>query len=433
VTVDSGADRFSKHAVERRTREWIAQRCRTEILQLKGRIEQAQPTECFGIFDDNGEPQRLTPRFFKDLLRRLRILRCLDGAAFSSVLDVGAGMDHLAHLVSFRCGAAAYYADFVHLVNLPAGRLHGKLDHAFTVDLGRLPFPDGTFDVVVCSEVLEHLVRPVEALVELLRVTRRLLVMTSLEALVPTRWARWWSHHRVDVRIPHVERNFLVEEEIAALFGPGLRHEPLWVESLLPVNSFAPSDAQTAAYAGVRTRERLIEALAHAAGAAQGKPCMGIVLARGRPGNGLRPTPANDHALAAWLVERAVEVERAELALLRAAGDDPVPLVEPDRRVSSALLERARCPDCAGELEPAGSGARCRRCGIAFDGSYGVPILYPRFAAEPTEEETLRCVCGDDSARRRLTRRLMRRLRRNERRPGAIRRAAWRLASLPAR
>jgi SAM-dependent methyltransferase len=429
--VDGSGDLFSRRGVEDRTREWLAHRSRTEVLRLKARIEQAPPTERFGVFDAEGEPCGVTPRYFKDLLRRLKILRCFDGAEFASFLDVGSGMDHLASLVTARAGVPAYYADFVHVVNLPSGRLHGKLDHAFTVNLCRLPFPDGAFDVVTCSEVLEHLVRPVEAIAELLRITRRLLIVTSLEALAPGRRARWLAHHRVDVRIPHVERNFLRLHEIEALFGPGLRHEPLLDDRALPANSFVAADVQAAAYAGLRTRGALAEALAGAAATTtHGEGCMGIVLAKEQPGATPRRAAADDRTLAAWLVERAAEIERAELGLLRVAGDDPVPMVEHDRPVAAALLARACCPDCGGSLESAGTGARCRQCAALYDGSYGVPVLYPTGPSEPGEDDLLRRLCRDDRPRRRVVRGVLRRLRRNERAPSALKRAAWRVERL---
>jgi len=48
-------------------------------------------------------------------------------------------------------------------------------------------------------------VRPVEALAELLRVARKAVILTSLEARVPSRWQRRWLHYRTDVTLPHVE------------------------------------------------------------------------------------------------------------------------------------------------------------------------------------------------------------------------------------
>jgi uncharacterized protein YbaR (Trm112 family) len=157
---------------------------------------------------------------------------------------------------------------------------------------------------------------------------------------------------------------------------------------------------------------------------------MGIVLAKEHPGVTLRRLPADDRTLAAWLVERAVEVERAELGLLRIAGDDPVPLVDHDRPVAAELLARACCPDCGGSLEPGGTGARCRQCATLYDGSYGVPILLPQRAGEPNEREILQRLCGSDGTRRRVVRRVLRRLRRNERPPSLLKRTAWRAERL---
>src|SRR4029453_10044470 len=104
------------------------------------------------------------------------------------------------------------------------GLAFGRLAHAVTVQLPRLPFRDGAFDAVICSEVFEHLVHPIETIAELLRVARRYGVLTTLEGLSPGRWRRLVAHHRVDVRIPHVERNFLRLHEFAALFGDGMLH-----------------------------------------------------------------------------------------------------------------------------------------------------------------------------------------------------------------
>src|SRR5262249_28054438 len=143
-------------------------------------------------------------------------------------------------LVGRRYGVPAYYSDFVHTMNLPTGGGVGRLDHAVTMNIGRLPFVDGAFDVVLSSEVLEHLVRPLEAIAELLRVGRRYVVLTSLEALSVSRWQRWLSHHRVDSRQPHVERNFFLLPEVHALFGPGTHTENLEDDAALPASAFAP-------------------------------------------------------------------------------------------------------------------------------------------------------------------------------------------------
>src|SRR5262249_25317856 len=146
------------------------------------------------VYDDSGRPQRVSEFHFVRLRRKLKLFRWLDTFEFDSFLDLASGWDHLPYLVRERYGVPAYYSDMVHRMNLPIdGPEFGKLDHAVTLRLPRLPFKDGAFDVVLSTEVLEHLVRPVEALAELLRITRKYLVVTSLEALSPNRSQRFWS------------------------------------------------------------------------------------------------------------------------------------------------------------------------------------------------------------------------------------------------
>ncbi len=64
-------------------------------------------------------------------------------------------------------------ADAVHL----GTRTHPKL-HLREGSIYALPYEDNAFDVVVCTEVLEHLERPEDALKELYRVTSRFCVVT---------------------------------------------------------------------------------------------------------------------------------------------------------------------------------------------------------------------------------------------------------------
>jgi ubiquinone/menaquinone biosynthesis C-methylase UbiE len=47
-----------------------------------------------------------------------------------------------------------------------------------SADVHDLPFPDGSFDLVVCTEVLEHVADPVAAMRELARVSRDRVLVT---------------------------------------------------------------------------------------------------------------------------------------------------------------------------------------------------------------------------------------------------------------
>src|SRR5262249_58982794 len=177
-----------------------------------------QHTEAANVYEADGRPRRMSRYHFQELQRKLKIFRSLDRVDFESFIDIGSGFDVYPQRVRERYGVPAFYADLVHSMNLPFGGAEfGRLDNAVTLNLTSLPFQDGAFDAVLSTEVLEHLVRPVEAIAELVRITRRVLVMTSLEALAVNSWARFLSHWRGDVRVPPLERDFLLREEIEAI------------------------------------------------------------------------------------------------------------------------------------------------------------------------------------------------------------------------
>jgi arylsulfatase A-like enzyme/SAM-dependent methyltransferase len=424
-----GRDGYSLAAVEERTRTWL-QGAAEHLVREAGYI--LDPAR--RIYDADGNPQHLTQYHFQTVLRKLKVFRWLDRFRFESFIDVASGWDHYPHLVEARYGVRALSSDFVHAVNLPHDGTGGKLDRAVTLNASRLPFPDDAFDAVLCSEVIEHLVRPVEVIAELLRITRRYLIVTSLEALSVNRLQRWWSHRRVDVRVPHVERNFLLAHEFEAIFGPDVHHENLFHGAALPVSPFAPDDVQARAYAAIRTAADFEAHLVRALAIADHRPgAMGILLVKRKGDAPIAPArPESDAALARWLVAETAVLEREAGELLVRIRDGRAALVARERPVAAALRERLRCPDCRGTLDAAGTGVRCAACGAAFPGEYGVPILYPTRSPEPDAAEAacLDRLCGADTARRRVVRRVMHRLRRAERPPGALRRALWR--ALPA-
>jgi SAM-dependent methyltransferase len=390
------------------------------------------------VYEDGGAPRRLTKEHFEYLVRMLKILRWLDRLSFESFIDLGAGSGFLPALVRERYGVDSYYADLVHRLNLPGnGERLGRLDHAVTLDLGRLPFRDGAFDVVVSSEVLEHLVHPVDALAEMVRVARRAVVLTSLEALAPDRLRRMLSHFAVDVRRPHVERNFFLIDDFRALLGPDLRYEALLSYDRSPVNPSWPRARIDATFAAIRDRSTLEDALARAAETVpHGPGTMGIVLARTAPGVEVAPPrPESDLTLARWLVNEVASLEYYSFAALCAHGllrvrpelAPPGPTV--DRPVAPALRARLQCPDCLGALSQDAAALRCAGCGASFPTEYGVPNLHPTRTRDDraAREQAVGLLCGDDGARAAAVVRLMERLRRNERPPGALKRAAWRV------
>ena len=408
----------SPAAAEQKTRAWLEQ----VFARCVARSEHRP------VYDAWGQPVGMTALEFGRLHRKLKIFRWLDGLKFESFIDVGSGWEVFPYLVRERYGAAAYYADLVHEFNLPTDAPEfGRLDHAVTLKLSSLPFADAAFDVVLCSEVFEHLVRPIEAVSELLRITRKCLILTTLEGLSRSRLERALLHYGVDVRLPHVERNFLVLSEFVALFGSGLHHESLQHSPSFPADLLVRQQEQDeAAYAALRDVDALVTALVRAAAVGEHGPrSLGILVVKLMPGVGVAPPrPQKDLELARWLVEQAALIERHAGEMLAGAARSDVPR---DHPIGAPLLARLRCPNCGGGLAPEGSGLRCRACGTAFAADHGVPILYPsRADVGPSEEACLRRLCGDDARRRRVVRRVLRRLRRNEPPPRLVRRVIMR-------
>jgi SAM-dependent methyltransferase len=411
-------------AVEARTRAWLESSYRGALAHAAAHHEP--------VWEADGRPRRLTGYAFQEIQRKLKIFRWLDRLRFASVLDVGSGFDVYPNLMRDRYGATACFSDFVHTMNLPyGGAASGKLDRAVTLNAARLPFADGAFDVVLASEVLEHLVHPLEVIAELLRVSRTAVIMTSLEAWSTTRWQRWRSHWLVDVRRAHIERNFFLLPELEAVFGSDWRHENLFYDADLPASAFRPETEQDATYAALRDVEALTDALCRATAVADHRPgSMGILIVKAAAGAAVSPPPpAADRDLVRWLVAQAAAHERFTVALARAleAGEPGLP--DPARPLDPGLCARLRCPDCRAAMELARAAARCTACGAVFRVEYGVPIMYPTRPLDDllNEHETLQRLCGADPARRRIVRRLMHRLRRNQRPAGALRRLSWRV------
>lgn len=412
--------------VEHATQQWLASEMIVGIAAA----------ETKRVFAPDGRPIGMDEDTFRRIARRVKIFRWLDRLSFESFLDVGAGIDVYPYLVRQRYGVETFYSDFVHQTNLPTEPELGKLDHAVTLNAVRLPFRDGAFDVVLASEVLEHLVRPVEVVAELCRVARRYVIVTSLEALSTSRWEQWWSHHRVDVREPHVERNFLLLEELRAIFGRDAVHENLTWEPSMPAHAFAPAAERERAFA--LNDIAALEAALRRTGSEtrHGSGAMGVLIIRVQPGAPPPDPPCTerDAELVHWLVERAAAMEEyVQLVLAvtavfqRRPETRPTDLPTPDRPVAPALLERLACPDCRRPLLGTAGGVRCTGCTTFFPADHGVPILYPRDPDRLDLEEVLDRLCGTDGGQRRIVRRVMSRLRRNEAPPSKLRRTAWRI------
>jgi ubiquinone/menaquinone biosynthesis C-methylase UbiE len=146
----------------------------------------------------------------------------------ASVVALDAGRDEVE-------GVAATFAAMVEVGELAPGSLHANVVQG---DALHLPFPDGTFDRVICSEVLEHLPDDVAAMRELARVLRPGGTMAiTVPRFGPEliNWALSDEYHNVPGGHIRIYRRTVLNERLASTglvvtghhYAHGL-HSPYW-------------------------------------------------------------------------------------------------------------------------------------------------------------------------------------------------------------
>jgi trans-aconitate methyltransferase len=135
-------------------------------------LAQANATNVAADWDD---AHRYTPA---PRHRRRLVLRLLDQLDFHDCLDVGCAQRFLLEGVVERFRVAGFGCDISDAV-IQANREARPDLHFQVLDLTREVWPDERrFDLVVCSEVLEHIPAWPNALANLVRMTRKHLVIT---------------------------------------------------------------------------------------------------------------------------------------------------------------------------------------------------------------------------------------------------------------
>lgn len=111
--------------------------------------------------------RRLLDNFYKSLLATLDDLRA------ETILDVGCGEGFtLIRLKNKGIGGQAEGVDYSPEAIALGNKIHPSLNLR-QGDVYALPYPDNSFDLVICTEVLEHLQYPEKALREIKRVSKR--------------------------------------------------------------------------------------------------------------------------------------------------------------------------------------------------------------------------------------------------------------------
>lgn len=96
----------------------------------------------------------------------------------STFLDVGCAEGYYIQLVSFYGNNVQCIGIDISRMNAKKAKIRNSNADFIACDAEYLPFVEKSFDVVLCSEVLEHILNPVNALSELLRVAKRNLIIS---------------------------------------------------------------------------------------------------------------------------------------------------------------------------------------------------------------------------------------------------------------
>jgi 2-polyprenyl-3-methyl-5-hydroxy-6-metoxy-1,4-benzoquinol methylase len=109
-----------------------------------------------------------------------KIIEAIPGDGKKRVLDAGCGEGHLISMMHDRFPSFEYAGIDITDVALQKARERCKYATLTKMDLDDIKYPDGHFDVVICTEVLEHIYEYRAVIEELKRVTKRggLLIIT---------------------------------------------------------------------------------------------------------------------------------------------------------------------------------------------------------------------------------------------------------------
>ena len=124
--------------------------------------------------------QNKTAVLIKDTADRIRTSRGSEGNAERlRILDAGCGEGFMSRFLYERLDGKAditgleYTAEAIEI----AKKMNSDIEYV-RGDITAMPFDNGSFDIVICTEVLEHLEKPAAALSELLRVTSDTLFLS---------------------------------------------------------------------------------------------------------------------------------------------------------------------------------------------------------------------------------------------------------------
>ncbi len=265
-------------------------------------------------------PGEYDPRSFRHYVRERAVMRALGPLEFASVLDVGCSEGYFMKVIADRRGAEVWGIDISTEGLVKAREVYGQ--PVASADAHRLPFADGSFDLVMSTETLEHVLDPEVMVAEMKRVARRhILVTTPISETAD-------AH----------EPDFALEQE-----GHVNNFDPATIRTLFGSQARIASFRCNATFAFIYgAGRRLPRPLREASYALDG------LLSRtlGSPTHPLKPLRNRD-----WLILAPGD---------GAGGGSP----------------EWRCPRCRGALRNEGEAVVCEACGVSYAVRQGVPDFF---------------------------------------------------------
>jgi SAM-dependent methyltransferase len=261
-----------------------------------------------------------TPAAFRHYVRQIALLDVLDGLEFASVLDVGCAEGYFIKLVRDRYGANSWGVDLSPVALAKAHHNYGLSVAA--ADAKRLPFADGSFDLVYSTEVIEHVLDPEIMVAEMQRVSRGTVLVTT-----PVSQSEDEHEPDFDLKAEGHINNF-DPATVRRLFGPEAKLGSFRCNATLSLivggGRYLPAGPRDGFY-------RLDHLVSQRWGA---------------PDHRFKPLRNRD-----WLI------------------------TVPGTGVGEGLAGW-RCPACHGELDESGGPLRCSGCGAAYEVNDGVPDFF---------------------------------------------------------
>lgn len=206
-------------AYTKETMQWLNKRFATT--DESGRYFSHEPI--YGFSGGPSEPDRLSR-----LSRTYQILQIVNKLDFESYVDVGGAEGYWSNIISRLFQVPCLTCDLSYRANSMAKLLYG-LD-GVTVDVHNVPIRDQAFDLVMCSETIEHLVSPARAVRELLRVAKKYVMITTPLARSEKERDKYLGSS--DQNQPHRHLHYFTKQDLLELLGEdifakGLRSIPI--------------------------------------------------------------------------------------------------------------------------------------------------------------------------------------------------------------